>query len=169
MKERCHGKDSSLSLYPEPKGYFPVNDPNNAFLKAGLTEYGFPAGSNIKVMVKTAGAYGTSGISPGVPPLSGKTIVFTGWVDAQDSLGTLVHELTHGFQLAHQCGNWDIQSTITHTKSCCMNYGDWFILDDGNPRRPIQWTNNMDGASLCPQHIRAIRNAHLDAINGAGW
>jgi len=147
------------------KNYQPVDKPDraDAFLNADLTDYYFPAGSTIKVKVLSPGAYGVGGISPG---LAGKTIVFTGWVAAAQSLDTLVHEMTHAFGLAHKCGNWDHKGT---SSSCPMNYNSWFVLDDATPRKPIRWTNGKVRTSLCAPHLRVVREAHLEDLPSLGW
>ena len=102
-------------------------------------------------------------ISPG---LAGKTIVFTGWVSAPDSLDIIVHEMTHAFGLAHKCGNWDYYGTGT---SCTMNYGSWFILDNGTPRSPIPWTDGSVSTHLCASHLKGIRESNLEDIGALGW
>jgi len=149
----------------EKKDYHEIDSPYTSFLDADLTDYGFSTGSTINVRVKSPGSYGVGGISPG---LAGKTIVFTGWVSASNSLGTLVHELTHAFGLAHKCGNWDFKTTTPST-SCTMNYGTWFILDDGTPRAPAPWTDKRTAPNLCAPHIKAIRESNLEDLPGLGW
>ncbi len=148
------------------KNYHFVNkpDPYDAFLNADLDDYGFPNGSTVKIKVESPGSYGVGGISPG---LSGKTIIFTGWVNAELLL-TSVHEMTHGFGLADKCGNWDYKNN-TPTTSCCMNYDSWFILDDMTPRAPIPWTNKRVGSSLCAHHIKAVRECNLEDMSALSW
>ena len=135
------------------------------FLIANLNDYGFMENSTIQIKVKSPGSYGVSGISPG---LAGKTIVFTGLFSENTFLRTMIHELTHAFGLHHKCGNWDYKDNSPEN-SCCMNYGEWFILDNGVPRKPIQWTNRRMDSSLCAQHLKAVRDAGLEGLSGLGW
>lgn len=151
-------------------------DPDNSFLDANLTDYGFTAGETIEVQVLDAGdeALVTGGISPGGVDIAGKhyfggrLIVFTQSSPASEHLTILCHELCHAFDNAHKCGNWDWEAKASRT-ACCMCYWFQFVLDDASPRRPIRWTHNLAGPKLCAPHIRRMRDYHLEDNPGLGW
>jgi hypothetical protein len=156
----------SFKIYKKNYQYVDIPEQQLSFLNADLKDYGFAEGASIKVKVKTAGAYGTAGRSPG---LAAKSIIYTGFINAATSQGTIIHELTHALSFAHKCGNWDYSSSGSKT-SCVMNYDSYFILDNDFPRKPIQWTNNKTSTSnLCARHIEAIRKYNLEEDDDLGW
>ncbi len=164
------------NLFIAPHDYYPVDDPNNSFLDANLSDYGFAPGATIPVQVLSAGdeALVTAGISPGGASVGGKhyfggkLIVFTQVLTGAGVIITLCHELCHAFDNAHKCGNWDWEQKANRT-SCCMNYWFQFVLDNSTPRRPVQWTQNRQSANLCGPHIVSIRDYHLEDNPGLGW
>ena len=153
-----------------------VDDPDNAFFLADLSDYGFAPGETIPVQVLSAGdqASGTGGISPGGVDIggkhyfSGKLLVFTEVLPSDMFTEVLCHELCHAFDNAHKCGNWDWIKQADRT-SCCMNYWYFFVLDDASPRNPIQWTQHRASAHLCGPHLRNIRDYQLEKNPGLGW
>lgn len=163
-------------LVLEPHDFHLPDDPDNSFLNAVLSDYGFANGTSIDVQVLNDGdeALVISGISPGGADIAGKhyfggrLIVFTKATPVSDQLGTLCHELCHAFDNAHKCGNWDWVNKVVRT-SCCMCYWFQFVLDDASPRVPIPWTQNRSGADLCAHHIRRMRDYHLEDNQGLGW
>jgi hypothetical protein len=166
------GRDLSI----EPHDFHLPEDPDNAFLDADLSHYGFAAGAKIPVQVLSHGdkAMVTGGISPGGVDIGGKhffggrLIVFTQSLNASDYIGTLCHELCHAFDNAHKCGNWDWIRQADRT-SCCMNYWFQFVLDNAGPRAPIAWTQNRSSATLCGPHVRRMRDYHLQDNPGLAW
>jgi hypothetical protein len=152
------------------------DDPDNAFLMADLSDYGFSVGASIQVQVLSDGdaALVVAGISPGganIGPkhyFGGRLLVFTRVMTAPEFIGTLCHELCHAFDNAHKCGNWDWKAGGTR-KSCCMNYWFQFVLDNATPRTPTRWTQNRQSADLCAPHIRRMRDYHLEENPGLGW
>jgi|LGVF01.1.fsa_nt_gb hypothetical protein len=167
---------SGRNLFIAPHDYHEVNDPDNSFLDADLSHYGFASGATIPVQVLSAGdeALVTAGISPGGQSVAGrhyfggKLMVFTQILTGSQVIETLCHELCHAFDNAHKCGNWDWEQKATRT-SCCMNYWFQFVLDSSAPRRPIQWTQNRQSANLCGEHVVSIRDYHIEDNPGLGW
>jgi hypothetical protein len=167
---------SGQDLIIAPHDFHLVNDPDNAFLDADLSHYGFTAGSSIPIQVLSAGdeALVTAGISPGGAHVGGKhffggkLLVFTQTVTGPEVIKTLCHELCHAFDNAHKCGNWDWENKASRT-SCCMNYWFQFVLDNSVPRKPIFWTQNRQSANMCGPHIISIRDYHLEDNLGLGW
>lgn len=151
-------------------------DPDNSFLDAHLTHYGFTSGQSIEIQVLDAGdeALVTGGISPGGVDVAGKhyfggkLLVFTQSTPASDHLTVLCHELCHAFDNAHKCGNWDWENKATRT-ACCMCYWFQFVLDDASPRVAIPWTQNRAQPNLCAAHVRRMRDYHLEDNPGLGW
>lgn len=169
------GARAGRDLVVVPHDFHDVHDPDNAFLDADLSHYGFAAGDTVPVQVLSAGedALVTSGISPGGTDVGGKhyfggkLLVFTK-TQRGDAIGTLCHELCHAFDNAHKCGNWDFEQKGSRT-ACCMNYWFQFVLDDSAPRKPLRWTQNRQSANLCGRHIVSIRDYHLEDNPGLGW
>jgi hypothetical protein len=161
-------------LFLNPHDFHQVDDPNNSFLDADLSHYGFANGQTIPVQVMSEGdeALVVAGISPGGVTVGGRhffggrVIVFT--THASDLLSTLNHELGHAFDNAHKCGNWDYRN-INPRESCCMNYWFQFVLDNAAPRAAIPWTQNRCSEDFCAQHIASIRDGHLEDNPGLGW
>jgi hypothetical protein len=151
-------------------------DPDNPFLEADLSHYGFPQGATIPIQLISFGdeALVTAGISPGGKKVAnknyfgGRLIVFTRSMDASDYIRVLCHELCHAFDNAHKCGNWDWVKQADRT-SCCMNYWFQFVLDGSPTRAPIPWTQNRVMAELCGPHIRRMRDYHLQDNPGLAW
>ncbi|MFT3766440.1 MAG: hypothetical protein QM820_13145 [Minicystis sp.] len=160
----------------EPHDFHEVHDPDNAFLKADLSHYGFAAGDSIPIQVLSHGdkALITGGISPGGVDIKrkhffgGRLIIFTKAVTGPEVIRTLCHELCHAFDNAHKCGNWDWINQTDRT-SCCMNYWYQFVLDEANPRAPIAWTQNRSSPEMCGPHLRRIRDYHLEDNPGLRW
>lgn len=152
-----------------------VDDPDNSFLEADLSHYGFVPGETIPVQVLSAGedALVVAGISPGGVDVGGKhffggkLLVFTK-TQKGPMINTLCHELCHAFDNAHKCGNWDWEQKGSRT-SCCMNYWFQFVLDDSSPRKAMQWTQNRQSANMCGEHVVSIRDFHLEDNPGLGW
>ncbi|MEZ0469752.1 hypothetical protein [Luteimonas salinilitoris] len=167
---------SGRDVIINPHDFHEVDDPDNSFLDANLSHYGFPAGATIPIQVLGAGddALVTAGISPGGASVGGKhyfggrLMVFTQNLTGSSVLVTLCHELCHAFDNAHKCGNWDWESKAGRT-SCCMNYWFQFVLNDASPRAPIAWTQNKQSANMCGPHIISIRDYHLEDNPGLGW
>jgi hypothetical protein len=172
-----------------PHDFHKVDDPDNSFLDADLTTYGFAAGSSIPIQILSRGenAVVVRGISPGGkdvpipgrPPgethhlFGGKLVVFTKSMPgpgggAGADIRLLCHELCHAFDNAHKCGNWDWQQQAA-LKSCCMNYWIADVLNDATPRAPIPWSENRMSPHLCAPHLRHIRDYHLEDNEGFGW
>lgn len=174
IKFRVTGK-IARNLTVMPHDFHDVHDPDNAFLEADLSHYGFTDGTIIPVQVLSAGdeAMVTGGISPGGIDVGGrhyfggKLLVFTQSLTGTTVI-TLCHELCHAFDNAHKCGNWDWEQKANRT-SCCMNYWFQFVLDNSTPRRPIPWTQNRQTANMCGPHIISIRDYHLEDNPGLGW
>jgi hypothetical protein len=166
------GRDLTIA----PHDFHDVNDPDNSFLDADLSHYGFANGAIIPVQVLSAGdeAMVTGGISPGGTDIGGKhyfggkLLVFTQSLTGAKVIRTLCHELCHAFDNAHMCGNWDWEQKASRT-SCCMNYWFYFVLDNSTPRAPIRWTQNRQSANMCGPHIVSIRDYHLEDNPGLGW
>lgn len=164
------------NLFLRTHDFHLAEDPDNSFLDANLTDYGFSSGASIEVQVLNDGdeALVTGGISPGGTDIAGKhyfsgrLIVFTQSIPVADHLAVLCHELCHAFDNAHKCGNWDWEDQATRA-SCCMCYWFQFVLDDASPRRPIPWTQNRGAPNLCAQHLRRMRDYHLEDNPGLGW
>jgi hypothetical protein len=155
-------------------------DTSAVVLRANLESYGFADGSSIPVQVVDRGGLGglvglslTAKGPSGQSYSSGRTIVFTNsFTNAhreEEMLPiVLCHELCHAFDNAHMCGNWDWHD-VENRKSCCMCYWWEFVLDNESPRMPIAWTQNRQGSSFCGQHIRRMRDYHLQDNPGLGW
>ena len=109
------------------------------------------------------GAFGYYGYSPG---LAGRTLIFTDYIgDNSDlRLKTIIHEFVHAFGLQHKCGNYD----YTGSQGCLMNYPENFLLNDQDPREPIQWTDHNLGC-LCAPHILSIRQSNLEDLDILNW
>lgn len=163
-------------LVIEAHDFHLVDDPDNSFLDADLSNYGLSSGTTIPIQVMSFGdeALVTGGISPGGVNVGGhhffggRLVVFTQVLKGPDVLVTLCHELCHAFDNAHKCGNWDWRDQAART-SCCMCYWFEFVLDGASPRAPIQWTQNRNSADLCGPHLRHIRDYHLEDNPGLGW
>jgi hypothetical protein len=159
-----------------PHDFHKPDNPDHAFLKANLADYGLADGAKIPIQVLSFGdeALVVGGISPGGADANGKhyfggrLIVFTRSLEPPDFIRTLCHELCHAFDNAHKCGNWDWVRQPKR-ESCCMNYWFQFVLDDHQPRRPIAWTQNRESAHLCAAHLRRMRDYHLQDNPGLGW
>lgn len=153
-----------------------ADDPDNPFLLADLSDYGFAPGETIPVQVFTKGDQVSiiGGRSPGSIVVNGKTyfsgrlLLFTDVLPSDMLTGVLCHELCHAFDNAHKCGNWDWIDQAER-ESCCMNYWYYFVLDNSSPRRPIQWTQNRRSAHLCGPHLRNIRDYQLEKNPALGW
>jgi hypothetical protein len=134
--------------------YQPVED-KSTIIPQNLFALGFGIGERVVAEVLSAGAIVTSGLSPSEPTSGkfwGRTIVF---LEADPS--NAPHELVHGLGMAHLCGHWD----FTGNDPCLMHYGHvWLLNPDGSLDR---WVRKEPGLLLCPKHIVAIRNAHLEA------
>jgi hypothetical protein len=174
-KFRIRGQ-TGRNLTIAPHDFHEVDNPDNSFLQADLSHYGFGPNAKIRIQVLSAGdeALVRGGTSPGGVEVGGKhyfggkLIVFTRNLAPPDRLITMCHELCHAFDNAHMCGNWDWINQASLT-SCCMNYWFYFILNDAAPRHPTAWTQNRCSASMCGPHIRHIRDYHLEKNPGLGW
>lgn len=159
-----------------PQDYHEVDSPDKAFLYADLTTYGFPPGSVIQVQILTEGdeVSRPAGLSPGGAEVNGhsyfggRLMVFTKVLPADLRIMTLCHELCHAFDNSHKCGNWDWTAGASRT-ACVMTYLRQFVLDNGKPRKPIRWTQNRRSAEFCPQHLRRMRDYHLQDNPGLNW
>jgi hypothetical protein len=159
-----------------PHDFHKPDNPDHAFLKASLTDYGIAEGAKIPIQVLSFGdeAMVVGGISPGGVDTNGKhyfggrLIVFTRSLEPPDFIRTLCHELCHAFDNAHKCGNWDWVRQ-PRREACCMNYWFQFVLDDQQTRRPIAWSQNRLSAHLCAPHVRRMRDYHLQDNPGLGW
>jgi hypothetical protein len=160
----------------EPHDFHEVDKPLTSFFDAFLGHYGFFEGATISVQIVTAGE-GSSyplGQSPGGLDknghhyFAGKVIVFTKGLEPERRIITLCHELCHAFDNAHKCGNWDWTNGPTR-QSCCMTYRRAFVLGDAKPRAPIRWTQYRRSAEFCAQHLRHMRDYHLQDNPGLGW
>jgi hypothetical protein len=166
------GRDLALAAHD----FHAVDDPDNSFLDADLSHYHFAAGSSIEVQVLDGGdqAFITAGISPGGADVGGKhffggrLLVFTQSMPAAEFLTVLCHELCHAFDNAHKCGNFDWKNRATRN-ACAMCYWFQFVLDDATPRSPIAWSQNRAEPDLCAQHLRHMRDFHLEDNPGLGW
>lgn len=169
-------KKTGLDLILVAHDFHEVDNPDVSFLDATLKEYGFADGTAIEVQVLTDGddSLITAGISPGGADIGGKhffggrLLIFTESTGASEYLTVLCHELCHAFDNAHKCGNWDWKLQPNRT-SCCMCYWFQFVLDDAAPRKAIMWTQNRARPDLCAQHIRHMRDYHLEDNPGLGW
>jgi hypothetical protein len=164
-----------------PHDFHAVDDPDNSFLDADLSHYGFASGSTIRIQVLTKGQGGVvvRGISPGGAVVGGRhffggrLLVFTQSMPGPGggpgaAIRLMCHELCHAFDNSHKCGNWDWIDQANRT-SCCMNYWIQFLLDDASPRAPIRWSQNRMSPELCAPHLRHIRDYHLEDNPGLGW
>jgi hypothetical protein len=50
-----------------------------------------------------------------------------------------------------------------------MCYWFQFVLDDSSPRSAISWSQNRAEPDLCAQHLRHMRDYHLEDNPGLGW
>jgi hypothetical protein len=163
-------------LFLEVHDFHEVDQPDTSFLDANLVDYGFWDGAPISIQVLSEGeeTHYATGISPGGTKIGdhsyfgGKVIVFTKVRPADWLLTTLTHELCHAFDNSHKCGNrtWNKGSP---RPSCAMCYLRAFLLDDKKPRKPVRWTQNLNSAHFCAQHLRRMRDYHLQDNPGLGW
>ncbi len=159
-----------------PHDFHAVDNPDVSFLDADLSHYHFASGSSIEVQVLDGGdqAFITAGISPGGVDVGGKhyfggrLLVFTQSMPASEFLTTLCHELCHAFDNAHKCGNFSWKNRVTRS-ACAMCYWFQFVLDDASPRSAITWTQDRAEPDLCAQHLRRMRDYHLEDNLGLGW
>ena len=159
----------------EPHNFYDVENFDTPFLEARLKSYGFKNNEKIKVKICGAGEeftypYGLSlnTRESGHHASTGRTFVFTRTAPPSDHLRIIVHELTHAFECQHMCGNWNWTNDAAGN-ACTMNYPSRFILDEAKPRKPLRWTQNQVSPELCPQHLKHLREYHLDENTGLKW
>jgi hypothetical protein len=177
-----HGTDVSFEAYFNGAGdrhaltiiaqdyYSDVKKPNDVSWKA-LADYGFSSAapnSQVTIAVKPRGYWKYDGWSPmtnvgGNWCFQGRTLMF----HCAD-LDILGHELCHGLGMAHICGHAD----FTGSNLCLMMYPSYWLMDaSGSLMFP--GSSNQRGVEFCAEHLKAMRNAHLeqddDSSRHLGW
>ncbi|MEM7155853.1 MAG: hypothetical protein AAF799_23585 [Myxococcota bacterium] len=116
-----------------------------------------------------------AGLSTAAPDnddyFAGRALVFTHYTTGDDraysedeALHTMVHELTHGFGIPHQCGYAANEGSDT---ACAMSYQMNWLYRPGT-RRVRPFAPGQRSAHLCPRHIDTLRRTCLED-NPAMW
>ena len=148
------------------KNYQTEDNPNSDNNKK-LVDFGFVVNSSIPVNAVRGGST-TAGDSPyevvnDNAYFLGRSNVFQR-NDASTFIWTVVHEMTHGLGMAHNCGNKDYK----FTKACTMTYNSWWLQDANGALIP--WSGGNRGSDLCAEHIQHVRRAKLESDNTPpGW
>jgi hypothetical protein len=163
-----------------PNKYFKVEnfDSTHPDLEMKLDGYGIKKGDRIKVKIHSHGEEVSVGNGISLPSWKGGkhqsmglTFVFTAVCPTVDLHRIMVHELTHAFECQHMCGNFNWTTDADHN-TCAMCYPRQFMLADDNPPAPretVHWTQGQVSPELCPEHIKHIREYHLDENTGLDW
>jgi OmpA family len=130
-----------------------------------------------EVFIRAAppGTTETTGLSPsavfaGKEYFAGRLLIFTrafdaASLDADDAVGTIVHEFTHAFGYPHKCGyfGWPQPPEF----SCSMNYFLTWLYKIGT-RELQRFFFGKSGARLCSKHLAGVREVNLED-NPAIW
>jgi hypothetical protein len=144
--------------------------PSMAFEPRGM---GFP--EEVFIQAQAPGATETTGLSPsaifgGQEYFAGRLLIFTRAfnatsLDADDAVGTIVHEFTHAFGYPHKCGYYGWPQPPSFT--CSMNYFSSWLYEVGT-RNLKRFEFGIEGPHLCSKHLAGVREVHLEE-NPAIW
>lgn len=136
---------------------------------------GLGFGEDVFVTVQSAGNVEYGGRSPGVlragrEYFAGRLLVFTrvhgqAALNVEQTVGVIVHELTHAFGLPHECGYYGWPQP--HLHSCAMNVFTNWLYETGT--RDLQrFQFGVWGGHLCSKHLSGVREVNLED-NPAMW
>jgi len=121
------------------------------------------------------GSTETTGLSPGArfagrEYFAGRLLIFTrafeaSSLDADDAVGTIVHEFTHAFGYPHKCGYYGWPQPPEF--SCSMNYFLTWLYQVGT-RNLQRFVLGTSSAHLCSKHLSGVREVNLED-NPAIW
>jgi hypothetical protein len=136
---------------------------------------GMGFGEEVFIRAAPPGSTETTGLSPsarftGREYFAGRLLIFTrafeaSSLDADHTVGTIVHEFTHAFGYPHKCGYYGWPQPPEF--SCAMNYFLTWLYEVGT-RKLQRFVFGTSGAHLCSKHLSGVREVNLED-NPAIW